>query len=54
MHALFEHTPLHEQVPIRDAHHVDKGGVGFGAMSEDFWEANACALIVCSNCVFLL
>jgi len=30
--------------------HVDGGGVGFGALSKDLWEANAYALIVCSSC----
>ncbi len=29
---------------------VDGGGVGFGVIFEDLWEANACALIVCSFC----
>jgi hypothetical protein len=26
---------------------VDGGGIGYGAMFEDLWEANDCALIVC-------
>jgi hypothetical protein len=27
-----------------------EGGVGFGAISKDLWEANAYALIVCYSC----
>ncbi len=30
--------------------HVDEGGVGFSAIFENLWEANSCALIVCSFC----
>lgn len=25
-------------------------GIEFGAIFEDLWEANACAIIVCSSC----
>jgi hypothetical protein len=29
--------------------HANGGGVGSSAISENLWEANACALIVCSS-----
>jgi hypothetical protein len=29
--------------------HVDGGGIGFGVISENLWEANAYVLIVCSS-----
>jgi hypothetical protein len=29
---------------------VDGGGIGFGAIFEDIWEINDCALIICSSC----
>jgi hypothetical protein len=32
------------------AQHNCVDGIGFGAIFEDFWEANAYALIVCSSC----
>ncbi len=30
--------------------HVDGSGVRSNAFFEDFWEANTCALIICSSC----
>jgi hypothetical protein len=50
MHTLLEHIPLHETSACAWCNHANGGGIRFGAFFENLWEANACALIVCSFC----
>jgi hypothetical protein len=48
-HIVQTYSPTWASAHVRH-NHADGGGIGFNAIFEDLWEANACVLIVCSSC----